>query len=259
LIEQARSERRSVNTNDVEWTSTGGMKRWFNVSVIPLYQNGEVTVGANVAFLDVTRFKELQWELERSKGELETAYEELQSTNEELETTNEELQSTVEELETTNEELQSTNEELETMNEELQSTNEELESVNVDMRERGVELDRINAFFETILTSMEVAVVVVDGDLIIHEWNRVAEDLWGVRSDEVVNTHFMNLDIGLRVEQLHAYIRDCLQGNERGEITLPATNRRGREIACRITCMPLKMNEAITGVILMMEERPPGG
>ena len=76
-------------------------------------------------------------ELDRSRRELETAYEELQSTIEELETTNEELQSTNEELETTNEELQSTNEELETMNEELQSTNEELETMNDELRERG--------------------------------------------------------------------------------------------------------------------------
>ena len=90
-------------------------------------------VGARVTFVDITRYKRLQRRLERSKRELETAYEELQSTVEELETTNEELQSTNEELETTNEELQSTNEELETMNEELQSTNEELETINDEL------------------------------------------------------------------------------------------------------------------------------
>ena len=98
----------------------------------------------------------------QSKRELEQAHEELQSTVEELETTNEELQSTNEELETTNEELQSTNEELETMNEELQSTNEELETMNDELRQRTFELNEVNAFLETILTTIGLAVAVLD-------------------------------------------------------------------------------------------------
>ena len=106
----------------------------------------------------------LQDQLSGSKRELEKAYEELQSTVEELETTNEELQSTNEELETTNEELQSTNEELETMNEELQSTNEELETMNEELRHRTRELNEVNGFLETILTTIGLAVAVLDRD-----------------------------------------------------------------------------------------------
>ena len=151
-------------------------------------------------------------EHERATRELETAYEELQSTNEELETTNEELQSTVEELETTNEELQSTNEELETMNEELQSTNEELETVNEELRRRSEELKRLNAFLESILASLRGGVVVVDPDFLILSWNRQAEDLWGLRSDEVRGRNLLNLDIGLPVERLKPALRACLAG-----------------------------------------------
>ena len=110
--------------------------------------------------------------------------EELQSTNEELETTNEELQSTVEELETTNEELQSTNEELETMNEELQSTNEELQTINDEARERSDQLDELNAFLESILTELAGGVGWWTA-ISRSEWNRRAEDMWGLRPDEV--------------------------------------------------------------------------
>ena len=123
----------------------------------------------------------LESELEANRRDLEAAYEELQSTIDELETTNEELQSANEELQTTNEELQSTNEELETMNEELQSTNEELETINDELRERTNELNNVNDFLEAILTSLGVAVAVLDRNQRVQIWNRGAEELWGVR------------------------------------------------------------------------------
>ena len=177
----------------------------------------------------------MQEELQQANQELEMAYEELQSTNEELETTNEELQSTVEELETTNEELQSTNEELETMNEELQSTNEELQTINDELRHRSDELNQVNGFLESILTSLRSAVVVVNRDLLIQIWNNKAEDLWGLRFDEVKSEHFLNLDIGLPVGELRQPIRDCLNAESQlFEIILDATNRRGRMMQCKV-------------------------
>ena len=132
-----------------------------------------------------TAQRALESELEASRRELETAYEELQSTVEELETTNEELQSTNEELETTNEELQSTNEELETMNEELQSTNEELETINDELRQRTLELNEVNAFLETILTAHGRRRRRRRPRQRVQVWNRDAEELWGLRADEV--------------------------------------------------------------------------
>jgi two-component system CheB/CheR fusion protein len=254
-IDQAYAERRPVMLRDVEWQSSGGDLRWFDVNIVPLIDIGGLIIGAGVAFADVTTAKRLQRELEHANQELETAYEELQSTNEELETTNEELQSTVEELETTNEELQSTNEELETMNEELQSTNEELQTINDELRLRSEELNRLNAFLESILTSLRGAVVVVDSHLKILVWNDHAEELWGLRASEVVGRHILGLDSGLPVEKLKQPIRECLTG-ERPllELQLPATNRRGRSIQCHVTCSPLMSpSRSIVGAILLME------
>src|SRR5262245_52480061 len=118
LIQDATTQRRAVSRRDIGWPTESGEQRVFDLEVTPLADASGETLGVQISFNDVSRYRRLQEELERSKNELETAYEELQSSNEELETTNEELQSTNEELETTNEELQSTNEELETMNEE---------------------------------------------------------------------------------------------------------------------------------------------
>jgi two-component system CheB/CheR fusion protein len=211
-------------------------------------------VGAGITFTDVTRYQRLQQALSESKREVETAYEELQSTVEELETTNEELQSTNEELETTNEELQSTNEELETMNEELQSTNEELSTINDELQQRTDELNDTNAYLEGILGSLSAAVITLDTDLGIRGWNQGARELWGLIEDEVHGQHFLNLDIGLPVDQLRAPIRRALAGEGQQQFVLPAVNRRGRQIHTRITVTPLGTDSDIRGTILMMEE-----
>jgi two-component system, chemotaxis family, CheB/CheR fusion protein len=238
---------------------------YIDVQITPLTDADAGLLGVILSFRDVTEPRRLREELQLANRQLETAYEELQSTNEELETTNEELQSTVEELETTNEELQSTNEELETMNEELQSTNDELQAINDELRDRSGELDHANRFLETILTGLRAGVTVLDTDMRVLVWNRRAEDLWGLRQEEIVGEHFLNLDIGLPTGQLRSLIRRTLSG-EAGphEVILPAVNRRGRTIQVRVAGSPLSGADGLaTGAILLMEHdgnvQPEGG
>jgi len=256
-VEQVYTDRQTQQLSNIERPLPDGTVQCLDVHLVPLCDTDGTLLGMSVIFYDVTPHRRLQVELEKSRQELETAYEELQSTNEELETTNEELQSTVEELETTNEELQSTNEELETMNEELQSGNEELQTINDELRERTDELNRAKSFLESILSSLYVAAVVVDPSFNILMWNSEAADLWGLREDEVQGQSILSLDIGLPVDQLRTPVRDVLHGRtEFQEIVLEATNRRGRAIQCRITCTPLLgEGKTIRGVILLIEER----
>lgn len=255
FIEQAIAESAPVALKEVRWPFISGEERWMDIDILPLLDNGSL-LGVKIAFSDVTRYKLLQEEHNQARQELETAYEELQSTNEELETTNEELQSTIEELETTNEELQSTNEELETVNEELQSTNEELETLNDELQERTRELDRMNNFLQTILSSLRVGVVVLDPNLSVLAWNRKAEDLWGLRLDEVQGKHFLNLDLGLPVDQLRQPLLACLSGQvQHYDITLGAINRRGKPFQCRVTSTPLGVSgDHAQGLIVLMDD-----
>jgi two-component system CheB/CheR fusion protein len=256
-IERAFAERRPVAQTEGTWSGPGGQTMFFDLLVVPVPDDNGTFLGCSVIFTDVTRAHRLQEEVNRTHQELETALEELQSTNEELETTNEELQSTVEELETTNEELQSTNEELETMNEELQSTNEELQTINEEVRERSEELTRLNAFLESILRSLRGGVVMLDRNLQIHKWNHRAEDMWGLRPEEVLHKNFLNLDIGLPVEQLKAPVKACLTREaEFLELELDGTNRRGKPVRVKVTCTQLAgaAGGEPQGVILMMEE-----
>jgi two-component system CheB/CheR fusion protein len=255
-IEQARQELRPVLLRNVEFPFTDGEFHKFEVHVAPLLDGGKGLLGVSISFVDNTPYSRLENELQGANQELETAFEELQSTNEELETTNEELQSTIEELETTNEELQSTNEELETMNEELQSTNEELETINDELYRRTGELNNTNAYMSSILTSLRAGVAVLDRHLHIRVWNRKAEDLWGLRADEVDGQAFQNLDIGLPVERLKMPIRACLEGrSEYEDVAIDAVNRRGRTINCRVSATPLRgLDREVRGVVLVMEE-----
>jgi two-component system CheB/CheR fusion protein len=255
-VDQAYTERRTVFIADVERPLQDGSNQYLDVYVTPLCDADDRTVGATIAFHDVTRRHELQSEVQRSKQELETAYEELQSSNEELETANEELQSTIEELQTTNEELQSTNEELETMNEELHSTNEEIETSNEELHHRTDELNDISAFLESILTALRVGIVALDKNFTVGAWNYASEDMWGLRADEVQTQPFFSLDIGLPVDQLGTLIRSTLSGDGGAPsvITVDARNRRGKAIRCRVTASPRRGSGGERrGVILMME------
>jgi two-component system CheB/CheR fusion protein len=255
-LEQVQKEQRSLVLERVSWTGGPDGVDCFDIHVVPVGDALGAAVGVAVTFLDVSLSRRLHDELEHTNRDLETAYEELQSTNEELETTNEELQSTIEELETTNEELQSTNEELETMNAELHSTNEELQTINDELRMRTGELDEVNDFLESMLISQRGGLAVIDRDMRITVWNDQSAELWGLRSDEAPGQHFLNVDIGLPVEELKPTLRAVLAGeSEGGTVVLAATNRRGKEFRCQVSVSPL-LNRArnIRGAVLLMQE-----
>ncbi|HET9561850.1 MAG TPA: CheR family methyltransferase, partial [Propionibacteriaceae bacterium] len=234
--------RAPVWLREVEWRRTGPDSIYVDVNVVPLLDTSGEVLGVSISFTDVTRFRQLRVEVETANRQLELAYEELQSTNEELETTNEELQSTVEELETTNEELQSTNEELETMNEELQSANDEMQTTNDELRDRTIEISDLNAFMGSILGSLEAAVVVLDRDLVVQVWTRQAHELWGLRAEETVGHHLLNLDSGLPTAELHRWLRSVITGKQTAIVgrSLRAVNRRGRTVDLRITVTALQ-------------------
>jgi two-component system, chemotaxis family, CheB/CheR fusion protein len=255
VIERAYGEHRVVRLSAVEWQVGPNETQYLDIHIQPLWASDGLSAGVILIFVDASVTTRLQMEVKRNREELDTAHEELQSTNEELETTNEELQSSIEELETTNEELQSTNEELETTNEELQSGNEELETMNEEMRVRTAELDEARTFLEGVLSSVAAGVVVLDADLTVRSWNKGAEELWGLRANEVTNQGFFQLDFGLPTGELRGIVNDCLASGKRtGPLQVAAISRIGRAITCIVTCSPLKGNRDGEGAVLLMEE-----
>jgi two-component system CheB/CheR fusion protein len=119
------------------------------------------------------------------ENELAATKEYLQSIIETHEATNEELQSANEEILSSNEELQSTNEELETAKEELQSANEELSTVNDELRNRNAEITQINSDLTNLLSSIDLAVVMVGKDLTIRRFTPQSKDFLGLIASDV--------------------------------------------------------------------------
>jgi two-component system, chemotaxis family, CheB/CheR fusion protein len=242
IIEEVITGQRTIELTDIAWhRGPGAEPSVFDVNVVPLYRYGDEPVGVGVSFLDVTRYRQLRDELERSNHGLERAYEELQSINEELETTNEELETM--------------NEELETTNEELQSTNDELQMINDALRLRGEELDTSKAFAASTLRSLGNAVV-VDTDLRVHVWGPGAEDLWGLRAEEATGHAFAELDIGLPVAEVVPLLQRTLAGHPaRSGVLVEATNRRGRRVRMQLESLLLRDDEGNhRGVIVVMNK-----
>jgi two-component system, chemotaxis family, CheB/CheR fusion protein len=89
-------------------------------------------------------------------------------------------------------------------------------------------------------------------------WNAGSTDLWGVRPEEAEGDHLLGLDLGLPVERLKAPLRQILRdGKDRVELVLEATNRRGRQIECKVVALPFSVDgNQTSGAILVMEEMP---
>ena len=141
------------------------------------------------------------------------------------------------------------------MNEELQSTNEELETINTELEDRTSQLNQANLFYGSVLESLRAAVVVLSSDLTVVSWNSHAEEMWGLRADEVAGKNLFTLDFGLPVDRLAPTIRECMgPSGEFSGITLDATNRRGQSFRCKVVCSPMKDDGGNHhGSILLME------
>ena len=253
-LDRALAEQRSQWVRGVELTRVGADLVVLDVQVVPLVESDGTLLGATVVFDDVTRYHQLQDELEAANRKLAVAYEELQSTNEELETTNEELQSTVEELETTNEELQSTNEELETMNEELQSMNDQLHSGNDELRMASELATGRRDMVSAVLAGMRSGVVVADDEDRLIAWNPASEELWGLREDEVLGQRLVDLDIGLPVTELAERLAGADAEGGHRTVEVSAVNRRGRTVRVRATQSPVAaLLGDLQGTVLVTE------
>ena len=110
-----------------------------------------------------------------------------------------------------------------------------------------------------------LGVAVLDAQQLVQIWNRHAEDLWGLRSEEAVDHHFLNLDIGLPAEELAPALRAVLGGTSRARDPRAASRQPARSLD------PVRRDGAaadqrvgdeengVRGAIVMMEDRPRDG
>ena len=110
---------------------------------------------------------------------------------------------------------------------------------------------------ESILGSLEAAVIVLDRDFIVQVWTRQAHELWGLRADETVGQHLLNLDSGLPTAELHPWLRAVITWQQTAIVgrQMSAVNRRGRPVDLRVTVTALQTgSELPAGALILMED-----
>jgi len=184
--------------------------------------------------------------------ELTATKEYLQSVIETQEATNEELQSANEEILSSNEELQSTNEELETAKEELQSANEELTTVNDELRSRNLEITQVNNDLTNLLTSIDIAVVMVGSDLTIRRFTPRAEKVIGLIPADM-GRPLLNINPNVEIGDLQQMLVSVISSNRFAERDV--TDRNGTHYRLRI--LPARMSDgASDGAVITLVEIP---
>lgn len=140
------------------------------------------------------------------------------------------------------------------MNEELRSTNEELEATNEELRLQSEQAGEFRSYADSILRSVNFGIVILNEDMTVRSWNRWCENAWGLRTEEVVGSRFLELDIGIPIHLLEEELSNVLDGREaQEEQGLGGIDRRGRPIQCRVRVLPLLLDgrRPIGGVLIM--------
>src|SRR6058998_2804839 len=181
------------------------------------------------------------------KQELAATKRYLHSIVEDKEASNEELQAANEEILSSNEELQSTNEELQTAKEELESTNEELHTVNEELHNRNFELTEANTDLVNLLSSVNIAMLMLGGDLRIRRVTPQAEKLLGLIPTDVgrvITSIRPNIDVP-DLEQMIAEVIKTVTVQER-----EVRDREGHWYSLRI--LPYKTQSMTEGAVLTL-------
>ncbi|NMF58762.1 CheR family methyltransferase [Pseudanabaena yagii] len=147
------------------------------------------------------RQTEAEIEVMRLTYELENTKEYLRSIIESQEATNQDLKVASEEFLSSNEELQSANEELETAKEEIQATNEELSTINDELRDRNIQLHTVNNDLQNLLSSVNIPILMLSGDLRIRRFTPMAEQLFNLISSDV-GRPFSDIQTNIEVPHL---------------------------------------------------------
>lgn len=170
------------------------------------------TTTRNRSNIKTQQGKQASLELENSrlKHELATTKEYLQSIIEEQQSTNQDLRAANEEILSSNEELQSTNEELETAKEEIQATNEELNTINDELQRRNLESIQISNDLQNLLSSINIPILMLGGDLRIRRFTPVAEKLFNLISTDV-GRRFGDINHKLNISDLEEQIFEVIR------------------------------------------------
>jgi two-component system CheB/CheR fusion protein len=258
-VEEARESAALVRCENVQFEIDGAFAS-VNMEVVPfqvpfarsahfiiVFEEGKPLHRPEPPMQPVLPPSEQDQQISQLRQELTATKEYLQSIIEALEANNEELQSASEEIQSGNEELQSTNEELQTSKEELESSNEELNTVNDEIQDRNRQLMQANNDLLNLLSSVDIPIVMLDGDLRIRRVTPQAEAVLGILSADI-GSSLRHLRLKLNVPELPREILGVIETLKPRELPVPDGQNHGYRL--RIT--PYRtMDNRIEGAVLV--------
>ena len=186
----------------------------------------------------------------RLTQELAATREHMQSLIEQQEAANEELQSANEEIQSSNEELQSLNEELQTSKEEIQSSNEELTTVNEELETRNDQLNHLTDDLTNLLSSVQMAIVMVGPDLRIRRFTPVAEKMLNLTASDV-GRPIVDVKLSLDIPDLERRLVEVIDAVSVWEVEL--RDQKGLWYALRMRPYRTLDNRIDGAVILLVD------
>lgn len=227
-VHQANQQQEIVRHEGIQFTTTTGVKT-IALEVLPfkvgaankpyllvLFQesaiaSSETTMSQLAPPARPKKGKQIAGEPEQTRlqQELATTREYLQAIIEEKESTTQAFQVANEEILSSNEELQSTNEELETSQEELQATNEELHTINEELNSRNVELGQLNNDLQNLLSSINIPILMLDGELRIRRFTSLAQQIFNLIPTDL-GRPFSDIQPNIVIPDLGASIVDVI-------------------------------------------------
>ncbi|RMF41281.1 MAG: response regulator [Planctomycetota bacterium] len=253
-IQQAAKERKPVSYSGVQ-LERDGEPQSIRLIVTPIYSGLAELTHYLISFEPMQPLALPAGAAESAEGAFEAddlSRARIASLEAELQRTRENLQATIEELETSNEELQAANEELIASNEELQSTNEELHSVNEELytvnaeyQKKITELTELSEDMDNLLSSTEVGVIFLDGDLAIRKFTPLVRRLFNI-SETDIGRSFDHFTHNIEYDQLMDDIRSVHQSDQMVEREV--RDRFGHWHLLRIC--PYRSKSQIQGVVV---------
>jgi two-component system, chemotaxis family, CheB/CheR fusion protein len=222
-----------------------------------LFEEDATPPSQPIANASVSTSGDLELENMRLRQELDATIQERIATQESLaaviqehERNDGDLKIAHEEILSSNEELQSSNEEIETAKEEIQATNEELTITNNELRSRNTELYQLNNDLTNLLTSINIAIVMLTDDLRIRRFTPMAQHLFNLIPTDTYR-HLSDIRTNLdfpELEQAIVEVQETL-----GIKTLEVQTRSGRWYL--LTIRPYRTTEnQIDGVVLVLND-----
>jgi two-component system CheB/CheR fusion protein len=203
---------RQVRINIIPFQPANTTERYFLVMFVDIPTSITMPLEASSSNVSSRRRKQPNSEQETNqlKQELANTKEYLQSIIEEQQATNQDLRAANEEILSSNEELQSTNEELETAKEEIQATNEELNTINDELQRRNIESTQITNDLQNFLSSINIPILMLGGDLRIRRFTPAAENIFNLIASDI-GRPISDINHNLNIPDLEAQILEVIR------------------------------------------------